>query len=68
MLFLYHGQLSWQKQNSVARVVEIKQQFDWLHNTIGEFVIFVMYCRNLGFVEKPNYDYLRGLLENRTKI
>ena len=67
MLFLYHGQLSWQKQPTVARVVEIKQQFDWLH-TVGEFALFVLYCRNLGFADKPNYAYLRGLLENRMKL
>jgi serine/threonine protein kinase len=76
MLFLYHGQLSWQKQPTIARVVELKQQFDGYNMvgtvgglpTVGEFVLFVLYCRNLGFADKPNYAYLRGLLENRMKI
>ena len=76
MLFLYHGQLSWQKQHTIARVVELKQQFDGYNTvgtvgglpTVGEFVLFVLYCRNLGFADKPNYAYLRGLLENRMKL
>ena len=65
MLFLYHGQLSWQKHTSV---VEIKQRLDWHSNTIGEFILFILYCRNLGFADKPNYDYLRGLLTNLNKL
>jgi serine/threonine protein kinase len=68
MLFLYHGQLSWQNQNSVTRVLEIKQKFDWCSNTIGDFVLFILYCRNLGFADKPNYDYLRSVLSNLNKL
>jgi len=64
LLFLYHGQLPWQNQPSLASVVELKQQFGWVNNTIGEFVLFILYCRNLGFSDKPNYDYLRGILTN----
>ena len=66
-LFLYHGKLPWQNQNSIALVVELKQKFGWV-NTIGEFVLFIMYCRNLGFADKPNYDYLRGILTNLNKL
>jgi serine/threonine protein kinase len=63
-LFLYHGQLPWQNQPSLSFVVDLKQKFDWTVNTIGEFVLFILYCRNLGFSDKPNYDYLRGILTN----
>ena len=63
-LFLYHEKLPWQNQNSLTLVVELKQKFDWTMNTIGEFVLFILYCRNLGFTDKPNYDYLRGILTN----
>jgi serine/threonine protein kinase len=63
-LFLYHGQLPWQNQPSLSFVVDLKQKFDWTVNTIGEFVLFILYCRNLGFTDKPNYDYLRGILTN----
>jgi len=68
MMFLYHGQLSWQNQNSLTRVMELKQNVDWTTNTIGEFVVFILYCRNLGFADRPNYDYLRGLLSNLNKL
>lgn len=66
-LFLYHGKLPWQNQNSLTLVVELKQKFGWV-NTIGEFVLFILYCRNLGFTDKPNYDYLRGILTNLNKL
>jgi serine/threonine protein kinase len=65
LLFLYQGKLCWQKQSAVA---EIKQQFNLTVDTLGELVLFILYCRNLGFADKPNYAYLRGLLENLTKL
>jgi len=68
MVFLYHGRLAWQNQNSIARVLELKQKFDWSSNTISEFILFILYCRNLGFADKPNYDYLRSILENLNKL
>ena len=71
LLFLYHGQLSWQNQSSVAQVVELKQNFGFImngNNTIGEFILFLLYCRNLSFTDKPNYAYLRGLLDNLNKL
>ena len=68
LLFLYHGQLSWQNQSSVAQVVELKQNFGWHSSSIGEFILFLLYCRNLSFTDKPNYAYLRGLLENLNKL
>jgi len=73
LLFLYHGQLSWQNQSSVAQVVELKQNFGFtigntIGNTIGEFILFLLYCRNLSFTDKPNYAYLRGLLDNLNKL
>jgi serine/threonine protein kinase len=68
MLFLYHGKLRWQNQNSIAHVVELKQNLEWSSDTIGEFFLFVKYCRNLGFMDRPNYEYLRGLLTNVNKL
>jgi serine/threonine protein kinase len=68
LLFLQQGKLLWQNQNSVADVAEIKQKFGWTAVAVGEFVLFILYCRNLGFADKPNYDYLRGLLSNLNKI
>jgi serine/threonine protein kinase len=68
LLFLYQGKLPWQNQSSVASVVDLKQQFGWFNHTLGEFVLFILYCRNLGFSDKPNYDYLRGILTNLNKL
>jgi hypothetical protein len=68
LLFLYQGKLPWQNQPSVASVVDLKQQFGWFNHTLGEFVLFILYCRNLGFSDKPNYDYLRGILTNLNKL
>jgi len=67
-LFLYHGKLPWQNQPSLSSVVDLKQQFGWFNNTIGEFVLFILYSRNLGFADKPNYDYLRSILVNLNKL
>ena len=63
MLFLYHGQLWWQNTNA-KNGLEIKQQFNWMMNTVGDFVLFIQYCRNLGFSDKPNYTYLRNIIKN----
>lgn len=67
LLFLYHGHLNWQNQKSVAAVIELKQKVDY-NDTIGEFILFLRYCRNLGFTDKPNYAYLRGIFENLGKL
>jgi len=64
MLFLYHGSLVWQNQKAVSDSVNIKQKLDWTMNTVGEFVLFILYCRNLGFADKPNYTYLHNMLSN----
>lgn len=67
ILFFYQGQLSWQKQSAV---VELKQKLTFIgtdcirHN----FILFILYCRDLGFADKPHYDYLCGLLENVKKL
>jgi serine/threonine protein kinase len=68
MLFLHHGILLWQNQKSITRVVELKQKLDWTANTLGEFILFILYCRNLGFADKPNYEYLRNILTNLAKL
>ena len=61
LVFLYQGKLSWQGQSTVA---QLKQQFNWTVDTLGDFVLFILYCRNLGFADKPNYAYLQGILNN----
>ena len=72
MIFLHQGQLSWQNQSSLSAVAELKQNFGWpavqSQPIVGEFVLFILYCRNLGFAEKPNYEYLRQLLVNLNNL
>ena len=37
---------------------------EWLYDIPGEFITILLYLRRLKFSERPNYKYLRGLLEN----
>ena len=30
----------------------------------GEFLTIILYCRTLNFSDKPNYNYIKNLLEN----
>ena len=64
MMFLYHGILPWQNQKSMKDVVTIKQEIKWSTETISEFMLIIMYARNLGFTDKPNYSYIRNVLNN----
>ena len=68
MMFLYHGILPWQNQKSMKDVVMIKQDIKWSTETIGEFMLIIMYARNLGFTDKPNYSYIRNVLNNLSMI
>ena len=68
MMFLYHGILPWQNQKSVTEVVTIKQEIKWSSETIGDFMLILMYARNLGFTDKPNYTYIRNVLNNLSLI
>ena len=68
MMFLYHGILPWQNQKSMKDVVIIKQDIKWSTETIGEFMLIIMYARNLGFTDKPNYSYIRNVLNNLSMI
>ena len=36
-------------------------------NSTEEFAVYMNYCRNLKFEEKPDYAYLRGLFEKLLK-
>ncbi len=65
LMFLYHGALPWQNANNV---VEQKLGLNWASSTVGEFVLFIQYCRNLGYADKPNYEYLRQMLNNLVRL
>ena len=68
MMFLYHGILPWQNQKSMKDVVTIKQEIKWSTETISEFMLIIMYARNLGFTDKPNYSYICNVLNNLSMI
>jgi len=68
LMFLYHGKLPWQHQTSLSAVIKQKQEFTWCNDTIGEFVLFINYCKNLSFTDKPNYLYLQNILTNLSAL
>ena len=72
LMFLYHGVLPWQnddnRNNTFNEIAEQKLALNWMSGTVSEFVVFIRYCRNLGYTDKPHYDYLRSLLQNLDKI
>lgn len=41
-----------------------QESLEWLHNIPGEFVTFLLYCRQLNFYQTPNYNYIRELFNN----
>ena len=58
--------------NNTMTILELYEQvktikeksLDWMLDFPGEFVTMLLYCRRLGFDERPHYDYLRGLFGN----
>jgi serine/threonine protein kinase len=50
------------------KIKEIKNNFDWLLDIPGEFITILLYCRNLKFLDKPNYKYIINLLDNLISI
>ena len=68
LMFLYHGKLPWQHETSLSAVIKQKQEFAWCNDTIGEFVLFINYCKNLSFTDKPNYIYLQNILTNLSSL
>ena len=65
----------YKKQNSENKLELIQELYDkikkkktdplnWLHDIPGEFLTILLYCRKLKFDEKPNYNYIRALLNN----
>ena len=78
LVYLLYGQLPWMKKTSSSKefiknereIFKIKQKTNlWeLKYIPGELIIFIQYCRNLSFDERPNYQYLRMLLANLFKL
>ena len=74
LLYFLNGHLPWErirnknKQERYKLILNMKKSIS-VENLVGdknntEFIQFVKYCKNLEFEEKPDYDYLRGLMIN----
>lgn len=77
LLYLLIGYLPWQSIKADTRekryklIGKIKKETDLWNiskDIPGELIIFINYCRNLSFSEKPNYNYLKNLLGNLFKL
>jgi serine/threonine protein kinase len=78
LIYLHNGELPWQARKERVghdearqeKSFSLKQAFGWTYtNTIiGEFILFIQYCRNLKFTDEPNYEYLRNILTNLARI
>jgi len=73
MLYFLRGSLPWQnmrakdKKEKYQKIMEKKlgTPIDVLCKGFpNEFVTYLTYCRNLKFEDKPDYNYLRGLLKD----
>ena len=74
LIYFLNGHLPWEriknknKQERYKLILNMKRKMSE-ENLVGdknniEFIEFVKYCRKLKFEEKPDYDYLRGLMIN----
>ena len=74
LVYFLNGHLPWEriknknKQERYKLILNMKKKISE-ENLVGdrnnaEFIEFVKYCRKLKFEEKPDYDYLRGLMIN----
>ena len=73
LLYLLKGWLPWQnlkarnKEDKYRQIKEVKVNTPIHDLCLGypeEMATYMTYCRNLGFEETPNYDYLRRLFRD----
>lgn len=56
-------------QELYNKIKEKKDEpLNWLHDIPGEFITILLYCRKLKFDEKPNYNYIRTVLNNLLQL
>ena len=48
----------------LEQIKNLKTSLSWLYDIPGEFITILLYCKNLNFLDKPNYYYIINLLEN----
>eukprot|EP01083_Nonionella_stella_P084087 232670_1 len=67
LYFLYKGKLPWSGLDSSDSVANKKMTIliqDLCKDFPKQFEIYMRYCRDLQFENKPNYDYLRKLFKD----
>ena len=70
LLYLFHGSLPWRGIHAESKrykykLIGEKKQATPLPELCGgcpELEVYIQYCRNLGFEEQPDYNYLKSLL------
>ena len=77
LLYLFIGFLPWKnidfnnnnEEEKNNKILEFKKNINYGdYNIPGEFIIYINYCRNMKFDDKPNYNYLKCLLYNLYKL
>ena len=81
LLYCYNGYLPWQTNNFNSDISDKTEKIDFIKHTKREitlielckdlpyeFLIYMDYCKNLKYDEKPNYEYLRTLFLNLFKM
>lgn len=81
LLYCYNGSLPWQNNNNNSSLSEKSERIEFIKKTKRdislielcketpyEFLIYMDYCINLKYHEKPNYEYLRSLFLNLYKM
>jgi len=81
LLYCYNGKLPWQTNNMNSSLSEQTEKLEFIKKTKREiqlidlckdmpyeFLIYMDYCKNLKYDEKPNYEYLRTLFLNLFKM
>jgi casein kinase I family protein HRR25 len=78
LIYLFCGRLPWQgvqceereeKHRAIGRIKKETNMWDACKDYAlpGEILVFMEYCRRLGYDDTPDYGYLRGLLMNLYK-
>ena len=52
----------------IDKIKILKLSQNWLLDIPGEFLTILLYCNNIGFIDKPNYKYIYNLLENLSSL
>jgi hypothetical protein len=67
LMYFLRGSLPWQGLEAPKTVLGVKMETtvkELCRGYPGAFAIYINYTRGLGFDEKPDYEYLRGLFRD----